>query len=156
VERRADFSHANSYLLYFYEKDKNMGHIYADIELINSDDLTLARRNIIGENEVKRLKVSAIVDADCFYMAINENIQEVLQLSVLEKKRIKLPNGQSLDCDLVGYLEIRFKDCTAYCTAIVLPGDSEPLLGRRPLQEMNVLLHPQRQELVENPKPIRL
>jgi len=33
----------------------------------------------------------------------------------------------------------------------VLPGDSEPLLGAIPLEDMDVIIHPQRQELVVNP-----
>ena len=31
-----------------------MGLIYADIELINSDDLALLRRGYIGEDQVKK------------------------------------------------------------------------------------------------------
>ena len=34
-----------------------MGLIYADIELINSDDLALLRRGYIGEDQVKKIIV---------------------------------------------------------------------------------------------------
>ncbi len=34
----------------------------------------------------------------------------------------------------------------------MLPGDSEPLLGAIPMEEMDVLIHRQRQELVVNPE----
>lgn len=133
-----------------------MGQVYADIELINAGDMALARSNGIHLNEVKRISMHARVETDSFYMAINENIQKVLQLRPLETKLIKLADGQMIVCDLVGYLEIQFEDCTAYCTAIVLPEDSEPILGRRPLQEMNVLIDSQQQKLVKNPKPFRI
>jgi hypothetical protein len=33
-----------------------------------------------------------------------------------------------------------------------LPGDSEPLLGAIPIEEMDVLIHPMRQELIVNPE----
>lgn len=33
-----------------------MGLIYAKIELINGDDLAMVRRNIIGEEEIKRMR----------------------------------------------------------------------------------------------------
>jgi hypothetical protein len=36
--------------------------IYAAIELINGEDLVLAKRNYIGEEEVKRMKVNMLVD----------------------------------------------------------------------------------------------
>ena len=34
---------------------------------------------------------------------------------------------------------------------MVLKGDSEPLLGAIPMEEMDVLIHPRRQELIVNP-----
>ncbi|MEJ7680565.1 MAG: hypothetical protein WKG06_22475 [Segetibacter sp.] len=64
-----------------------MGLIYAEIELINGDDLALVRRYIIGEEEVKRMRVNALVDPGSFMMAINENIQEQLQLPVVETRK---------------------------------------------------------------------
>ena len=33
-----------------------------------------------------------------------------------------------------------------------MEGDTEPLLGAIPMEEMDVLIHPQRQELVVNPE----
>lgn len=38
-----------------------MGLFYADFELINGDDLALVRCPIIGEEEVKRMRVNALV-----------------------------------------------------------------------------------------------
>jgi hypothetical protein len=38
------------------------------------------------------------------------------------------------------------------CNAFVLHGDGEPLLGSIPMGEMDVLIHPQRQELIVNPE----
>ncbi len=35
---------------------------------------------------------------------------------------------------------------------MVLKGDTEPLLGAIAMDEMDVLIHPQRQELVVNPE----
>jgi len=57
-----------------------MGLVYANVELINSEDVTLARRHMIGEEEVRRINVSILVDAGSYMLAINENIQEYLQL----------------------------------------------------------------------------
>jgi len=35
---------------------------------------------------------------------------------------------------------------------MVLTGDVEPLLGVIPMEEMDVLIHPQREELIVNPE----
>lgn len=36
--------------------------------------------------------------------------------------------------------------------ALVLPRDNKPLLGAIPIEDMDVLIHPQRQELIVNPE----
>jgi len=53
---------------------------------------------------------------------------------------------------VVGPIMVKFKNRTATCSALVLAGNSEPLLGAIPLEEMDVLIHPQRQELIVNPE----
>lgn len=128
-----------------------MGLVYAEIELINGDDLALVRRNFIGEDEVKRMRVTALVDTGSYMLAINENIQEQLQLPVVEKRKAQLAYGSIAEYEVVAPVEIRFKNRRSSCSAMVLPGDSEPLLGAIPLEDMDVLIHPQRQELIVNP-----
>ena len=128
-----------------------MGLIYAGIELINTHDLEMVRRGYMDQDEVKRMHINVLVDTGSIMMAINENIQQTLQLPVVGRKTAQLANGQRVECDLVSSLEVRFKNRTAYCSAMVLPDDSEPLLGAIPLEEMDVIIHPQRQELMVNP-----
>jgi hypothetical protein len=56
-----------------------------------------------------------------------------------------------VEYDVVAPVEIRFKNRRSVQSAMVLPGDSEPLLGAIPLEDMDVLIHPLRQELIVNP-----
>ncbi len=128
-----------------------MGLIYADIELINADDLALVRRNIIGEEEIKRMQVSMLVDTGSVYMCINESVQAQLQLSVQERRKGQLADGRIVEYDVVGPIEVRFKNRRCVVDAMVLPGENEMLLGAIPLEDMDVLVHPYRQELVVNP-----
>jgi len=129
-----------------------MGLVYADIELINGGDMELARRQIIGEEEIKRMQVNILVDTDSYYLCINETIQEQLGLSVLEKRKGQLADGSVAEYDVVGPIEIKFKNRRCHVDAMVLKGDSEPLLGAIPLEDMDVLVHPLRQELIVNPE----
>ena len=128
-----------------------MGLIYAEIELINGEDLVLARRHFVGEDGIKSMTVNMLVDTGGVYMCINENIQEQLQLPVLEQRKGQLANGHIVEYDVVGPLEVRFKNRRCSVDAMVLPGDNEPLLGAIPLEDMDVLVHPLRQELIVNP-----
>lgn len=128
-----------------------MGLVYADIELINGDDLAMVRRKLMDEDEVKRMNVSALVDTGSIMLCINENIQEQLQLPVVETRKAQMANGAIVEYEVVAPVELRFKNRRTSCQAIVLPGNAEVLLGAIPLEDMDVLIHPQRQELIVNP-----
>ena len=129
-----------------------MGLVYADITIVNGEDLVLAKRSIIGLEEVKQMTVNMLVDTGSVYMCINETIKEQLQMPVLEKRKGQLANGEVVEYDVVGPIEVRFENRRCNVDAMVLPGDSEPLLGSIPLEDMDVLIHPYRRELIVNPE----
>lgn len=128
-----------------------MGLVHADITLINGDDLALSRRYIIGEDEIRQMPVRMLVDTGSFNLCINEEIQSQLQFPVVEKRKAITADGRIVECDMVSNVEVRFKNRATTCRAMVLPGDCEPLLGAIPLEDMDVLIDPQRQELIVNP-----
>jgi clan AA aspartic protease len=125
---------------------------YAEVQLINRDDMALAKKFIIGEEEVKRMSVNMLVDSGSYMLAINESIQSQMQFPVAEKRKFELTNGHIAEYDVVASVELRFKNRRTNCNAIVLPGNSEPLLGAIPMEDMDVLLHPLSQELIVNPE----
>ena len=129
-----------------------MGLVYADIELINADDIAFAKRNIIGEDEIKRVHISMLVDSGAYMMAINETIQQQLDLPIIEKRKVQVASDEVIEYNVAGPIRVHFANRTAICNAFVLPGDADPLLGAIPMEEMDVLIHPQRQELIVNPE----
>ena len=128
-----------------------MGAVYADITMINADDIGMARHKIIGEEEIKQMTVRMLVDSGAYMMGINQTIQAQLNLSFIEKRKVVLADGAVKEYEVVGPIMVKFKNRTAICSALVLDGNSEPLLGAIPLEEMDVIIHPQRQELIVNP-----
>src|ERR1700722_6541634 len=128
-----------------------MGLVYAEIELINADDMALVRRSKLDKDEVKRMRVNMLVDSGAYMMAINEAVQEVLQLPFREKKKAQLADGSVVEYDVVGPIEVRFKNRTSICNAVILKGENECLLGAIPMEEMDVLIHPMTHQLIVNP-----
>jgi clan AA aspartic protease len=128
-----------------------MGLIHADIELINNIDFENAKSHIIGEEEIKRMTINILVDTGALNLCINENIQAQLQLPFVEKRFGVTADGRRIETDMVGPVKIKFKNRNTSCLAMVLPGDSEPLLGAIPLEDLDVILHPQRLEMIVNP-----
>jgi len=130
----------------------NMGLIYADIELINSDDLALLRRGYIGEDQVKKIIVKALVDSGAYMLAINEHLKYQLDLPQLDQQIAELADGSKIKLDIVGPVDLRFENRATTCRAMVLPGDSEILLGSIPMEDMDLLIDPKRQRLIVNPE----
>ena len=128
-----------------------MGLVYADIILTNSEDLVLAKRNLIGQEEIKQITVNMLVDTGSYNLCINEDIQAQLQLPFVEKRNAQLANGHIVSYDVVGPVHLKFKNRNTVCLAMVLEGSNEPLLGAIPLEDMDVIVHPQSQQLVVNP-----
>ena len=129
-----------------------MGLVYADITLINAVDDGLANRKIIGDDEVKTMTVCMLVDTGAYMMGITETVQEYLQLPFRDKRKLVLGDGSIKEFDVVGPVIVKFKNRIASCNAILLTGSNESLIGAIPLEELDVVIHPQRQELIVNPE----
>jgi clan AA aspartic protease len=129
-----------------------MGLIHAEIELINGDDLGMVRRNLMDQDDVKRMFVTMLVDSGAYNLCINEVIQEQLQLPVVEKRKAQLTNGTVEEYDVVDNVQVRFKNRATTCRAMVLSGNSEPLFGAIPMEDMDLIIHPLNQELLVNPE----
>jgi clan AA aspartic protease len=128
-----------------------MGLVYADITLINGEDLILAKRHYIGEEEIKQMNINMPVDTGSYNLCINEEIQAQLQFPVVERRNGETADGRVIECDVVDNVQVRFKNRATTCRAMVLIGNCEPLLGAIPLEDMDVLIHPQSQQLIINP-----
>jgi len=129
-----------------------MGLIYAEIELINSGDIEMARRHIIGQEEIKSVKVTMLVDSGAYNLCINETNQKQLDLPFIEKIKAVMANGAVEEFEVVGPVVLKFKNRRTVCNAFVLQGNNEPLLGAIPMEDLDVIIHPQRQEMIVNPE----
>ena len=96
-----------------------MGLIYAEIELVNGGDLLMAQRFLMGEEEIKRIRVNMLVNTGSVNLCINENIREILQLPIVEKRKWPLANGQVVEYGMAGPIEVRFKNRRCNMDAIV-------------------------------------
>ena len=125
-----------------------MGLTYANIELQNAQDEGQFRRGQIGEDEIRQITIHAMVDTGLIMLCINESIRQVLDLPIRSKRRSQLANGQILELDVVGPVIVRYLDRECSTNALILPDDQECLLGAIPMEEMDLYVHPGRNELL--------
>jgi clan AA aspartic protease len=125
-----------------------MGLTYANIQLQNGGDAEDFRRNRIGEDEIREVEVHALVDTGSVQLAINQTIADALGLSVIGMRPSQLADGTRLQLPVVGSIIVKYLDRWSITTALVLPDDQEPLLGAIPMEEMDLYVHPGRNELL--------
>lgn len=129
-----------------------MGLVHAEIELINGRDVDDFEEGRIAENEVRRMTVRMNVDSGVIMLSINENIQHQLGLRTREMRPCQLADGSYVDLPVVWPVMVRFGNRKSVTGALVLPNNTEPLLGAIPMEEMDLLVDSARNRLIPNPE----
>ena len=133
------------------ENKNTMGLIRTEIKLTNSDDVALFRRGYMLETEIKHITVSALVDTGAEMLIINENIVTQLGLVETGEEIALLADGTTRTLKMVGPINVQFRNRHTIVEALVVPGDSEVLLGAIPLEGLDVVIDPMGQELTLPP-----
>ena len=130
---------------------KEMGLVYAEIELLSIEDLILNQHGIRLDSEVRKVKKRALVDSGALDLVIGADVKEQLNLKVRGKRSVRLADDSVIQVEMVGPLEVRFENRSAIVNAVVLPTE-EVLLGAIPMESLDVFIDPVRQRLVVNPE----
>ena len=125
-----------------------MGLVNTEITLKNADDLMRVRHGYIKPKEIRQKTVSALVDTGAWTLVINEAIRDELGLENMGRSVATLANGAEDVYELAGPLEVLWKDRRVVCDALVLPGANDILLGAIPLEAMDLIVCPNKQEVV--------
>jgi clan AA aspartic protease len=126
--------------------------IYADIEIFNATDISLARKNIIDTNEIKSAKIKVLVDTGVHMTSINATLQKQLDLPFIEKKTFKMNDGTLKEFDVAGPACIKFKNRTCNTNVLNLENENDSMLGKIQFAELAVLIDYKNKELTINPK----
>jgi clan AA aspartic protease len=124
-----------------------MGLVHAEITLKNAWDITNARHGIITEPEIRQTTVTAMVDTGAATLIINENIRRQLGLSVESTYEAELADGSVQTYGKTEAVQIQWKNRDTVCRAVVVPNANDVLLGAIPLEDMDLIVNPAKQEL---------
>ncbi|MDR1908420.1 MAG: hypothetical protein LBQ35_00695 [Spirochaetaceae bacterium] len=122
-----------------------MGIVYAEITLKNAGDKVRVQERLIKEKEVRTVTVRAMADTGCGSLVISEGIREKLGLAITGLRRST--GGAKRPCQVTEPVEVHWKNRDAVCRALGLPGAEEVLLGAIPLEDLDLIVDPVRQEL---------
>jgi clan AA aspartic protease len=124
-----------------------MGNVYAEITVTNNSDMVRAREGHIAEKDIRSVTITALVDTGATSLVINEALSRQLGLYITEERMANLASGIKGSCKITEPVQIQWKDRYANVSAVVFP-EGSPLLGVIPLEFMDLIVDPVRQELV--------
>jgi clan AA aspartic protease len=99
--------------------------------------------------ELAAVEAVALADSGSVFLSIPEHVCLQLELQMHGEKEVTLADGSKKLIPYAGPVEVRFKNRVAYVGAIVM-GD-EVLLGAIPMEDMDLVILPQRREVDINP-----
>jgi len=124
-----------------------MGFVYSEITLKNVNDQIMAKNGNIKDEDVRTVTVNALADTGAYTLVINEDIREKLGLEITGKRHRKLADGKRSLYDTAGPLEICWKDRRFIMEALIIPDGENTLLGALPLEGLDLIVDPVKQEL---------
>jgi len=125
-----------------------MGTVYVELTLRNEWDVGQAANGFIKEDEIRTITVTAIVDTGSYSLMIDEQTAKKLGLGITGEQRIRIANGERVVCPVTTPVEINWKDRQSVMRVITVPGLPQILLGLLPLEEMDLIVNPNKHELV--------
>jgi clan AA aspartic protease len=100
----------------------------------------------------KQVEVNALVDTGATFMCVTEEVALQLGFDITEVSQqvVTLADGHQRKVPKIAPIEIAFENRTYVTEAVVL--GNEPLMGVIPLEAMDLVVDPRKQELVVNPQ----
>jgi hypothetical protein len=84
-------------------------------------------------------------------LTLSRSLSQRLKLAKVDEVDAELANGDVMRADVVGPVEVRFQNRKTVVNAIVVEADTDVLLGAIPMQGMDVMVDPKREQLILNP-----
>ncbi len=98
---------------------------------------------------LESIEVDALVDSGAVHLCIPEHIRIQLELDEIDKKEVTLADGSKKLIPYVGPIEIKFKNRVGFAGALVM--SDQPLLGVIPMEDMDLVIIPDKKILDVNP-----
>jgi len=100
--------------------------------------------------ELKPVRVQALVDTGVITLCIPDHVRIQLDLEESKRREVTIANGNKEVMSYGGPVEIACLDRSCYAGALVL-GD-RVLLGAIPMEDMDLVISPAKQEVTVNPE----
>jgi clan AA aspartic protease len=140
------------------KQEKRMGAFREEITLTNAVDRIDVKRGRMSKDNIRSVTLDAIPDTGAWTLIINDDVRQRLGLDIRRTVKSTLADGSIGEYGLTEPVEIRWKNRSADCNAVVVPDAKDILLGALPLESMDLYVDPVNQRLagVHGDQPVYL
>lgn len=128
-----------------------VGEVHVTVEVENAFDREFARRGQMREDEVRRETVEMLVDTGAYTLVMPEDVIDRLGLRRLRTVQVTYADDRKADLWEAGLVSLAVMGRTAEVSCVVAERGTEPLLGRIPLDVLDLLVDCPGRRLVPNP-----
>ena len=125
-----------------------MSTVKTKITIKNASDVMDVKRGYITDAQVRTLTVEALADTGAWTLVINEDTCQKLGLELRGPEPGILADGSTVVYQITDGVEVHWKDRQTVCPALVVPGADEILFGALPMEGMDLIVHPRKEEVV--------
>ena len=126
-----------------------MGEVKVHVKLSNGMDLAMLRRGLISREEVRSVKVEAVVDTGAVRSCLPIDLMEKLGLQVVRHINAQMANDQTQSVAVTEGVDMEILDRLVTEAFLVL--GSEVLIGQTALEATDLLVDCNRQQVIPNP-----
>ena len=125
-----------------------MGMVKTKITIKNAVDVGIAELGYITDEQVRSLTVEALADTGAWTLVIDEGTCQKLGLKLRGPEPGVLADGSTIVYQITDGVEVHWKNRHTICPALVVPGADEILFGALPMEGMDLIVHPRKEEVV--------
>jgi predicted aspartyl protease len=125
-----------------------VGRFSVDFEIANNDDLVLVRRGLLPANQVRRERISGVVDSGAAMLVLPQSVVKTLGLPLGDKINVRYADGRRAQRREAEGAHIKLQGRQATFDAIIEPKRKNALIGAIVLERLDLLVDCQHQRLI--------
>lgn len=129
-----------------------MGEIRVDVLLQNDRDIFLYEQGKIKKDQIREVKIDALVDTGAVMILLPQDIVETLGLWKVEKAIVVLANEEKVEMDIMGPIALTIANRKMTTDCLMGPPRCEPLIGQLVMERLDIVIDPLKRTLTPRPE----
>ena len=129
-------------------RELKMGRFSVELDLANNDDLALAKAGVISPDQVRRTRVSGVVDTGAARLVLPESVVRTLGLDTSATSKARYADGRVTERAIAKGPHLSYGGREGVFSAVVEPGCPSALIGAIVLEDLDFMVDCVGQRLV--------